>query len=157
MNHCRHLLALVLVILCGCSGNPPPDSRLIQGEWVVVDFQSPNAEGDRSQRRKHAIISEGTWSQQFRDEQYEDFEYTLDPTKTPKQLDLTYTTPDNKRLTVRAIYEFQHDQMGDRLRVCLGSPPVIQKNGKTEYVESVRPSTFEPKTGALIAYRRKTE
>jgi hypothetical protein len=34
---------------------------------------------------------------------------------------------------------------------------VVQKNGKAEYVESVRPTTFEPKDGPVISYRRKTE
>ena len=115
------------LVLCGCAGKPvPPDSQRIVGEWVVMDFQSPNTTEDRGQRRKHAIVTEGTWSQQFMGETFEDFEYTLDPTKTPKQIDLAQTNPAGKRLTVRGIYELTHDEIGDRLRVCFGSSPVVK-------------------------------
>lgn len=126
----------------------------IVGEWVVVDFHSPGAVEDRSQLRKRASISEETWSEQFQGDQFEDFEYTIDATRTPKQLDLIYTGPDGKRLTVRAIYEQTED---DRLRVCLGSPPLVRRNGKVESVESVRPVAFEAKDGPLITYQRKTK
>jgi uncharacterized protein (TIGR03067 family) len=148
---------LLALALCGCGGRPASDAQRIIGEWVVVDFHSPTAKEDRGQRRKHAIITEGTWSQQFQGEAFEDFEYALDPTQSPKHIDLTFTAPNGKRLTVRGIYELTADQMGDRLRVCLGSPPVVQKDGKAEFVESVRPTAFEATAGPLIRYRRKTE
>jgi uncharacterized protein (TIGR03067 family) len=151
-------LGLLALVLCGCAAkSAPADAQRILGAWVVVDFQSPGAKEDRGQRRKHATITEGTWSQQFQGEAFEDFEYTLDPTQTPKHIDLTFTDPTGKRVTVRGIYELTTDEMGDRLRVCLGSPPVVMKNGKAEFVESARPTAFEPKDGALISYRRKTE
>jgi uncharacterized protein (TIGR03067 family) len=146
---------VLALALCGCGSKPAPgDEQLILGEWVVVDFHSPTEKEDRSQRRKHAIVTEGTWSEQFQGEQFEDFEYALDPSKAPKHIDLTYTDPTGKRLTIRGIYELPDRE---RLRVCLGSPPVVRKNGKAEYVESVRPTAFEPKDGPLIRYRRKTE
>jgi uncharacterized protein (TIGR03067 family) len=150
---------LLALVLCGCSGQPAPsDAQRIIGEWVVVDAHSPNEKEDRSQRRKHAIVTEWTWSQQFQGEQFEDFEYTLNPSKSPKEIDLTFTDASGKRLTVRGIYELSlPDAMGDRLRVCLGSPPVVQKNGKTEYPESVRPVSFEAKDATVFIYRRKTE
>jgi uncharacterized protein (TIGR03067 family) len=148
---------LIALVLCGCGKPAPTDAQRIVGEWIVMDFHSPTEKEDRGQRRKHAIITEGTWSQQFQGEQYEDFEYTLNPSKSPKQIDLTFTDPSGKRLTVRGIYELDSDELSDRLRLCLGSPPVVQKDGKAEYTESVRPVAFEPKTGPLIRYRRKTE
>jgi len=148
------LSLLAFVLLCGCTGRPPqPDSQRIIGEWVIVDFHSPKADEDRGQRRNRAIISEGTWSEQFQGDQFEDFEYALDPSKSPKEIDLIFTNPKAKRLTVRGIYELIDN---DRLRVCLGSPPVVRKDGKAEYVESVRPTAFEPKDGPLISYRRAT-
>jgi uncharacterized protein (TIGR03067 family) len=147
------LLLLTLVLLCGCGFKPPPpDSKQIIGEWVVVDFQSPTAAEDRGQRRKKAIVTEGTWSQQFQGDRFEDFEYALDPNKNPKEIDLIYTAPNGRRLTVRGIYELT----SDRLRLSLGSPPVIQKDGKVDWVESVRPIEFEAKQGVLITYRRAT-
>lgn len=153
----RHLVFCVL-LLCGCRGKPAPtDAEIIVGEWVVVDFHSPNEKEDRGQRWKHAIITSGTWSQQFRGKQFEDFEYALNPTKSPKEIDLTFTAADGKRLTVRGIYELSADELGDRLRLCLGSPPVTSKDGKAEFAESVRPTAFEAKSGPLIRYRRKTE
>jgi uncharacterized protein (TIGR03067 family) len=154
MGFMNRLSLLAILAVCGCTSRPPlPDARLILGEWYVVDFQSPMKDEDRGQRRKKAIITEGTWSQQFQGEQFEDFEYALDPTKSPKEIDLIYTASDGKRLTVRCIYELT----ADRLRVCLGSPPVVGKNGKPEYVESVRPPAFEVKDGPLITYRRATQ
>jgi uncharacterized protein (TIGR03067 family) len=151
----NHFPVLTLLLLTSCAGkSSQPDTKLIVGEWVVVDFQTPKAEEDRSQRRKKASISAGTWSQQFQGEQFVDFEYTLDPSKSPKQIDLTSTAPDGKRLTVRGIYEFTDP---DRMRVCLGTSPLVEKKGKPDYVESVRPVAFEAKDGPLITYRRATK
>ena len=147
--------ALAVLILCGCASKPvPPDAQEIIGDWWVVDFHSPTETEDRGQRRKHTIVTEGTWSQQFQGDVFEDFEYSLDPTKSPKHIDLMYTDSHGKRLTIRGIYAIPDHE---RLKVCFGSPPVIQKNGKMEYVESVRPTAFEPKDGPLISFRRKTE
>lgn len=152
------LLPLAFILFSGCNRTPTPtDAQRIVGEWVVIDFQSPKATEDRSQRRKHVRITEGTWSQQFQDDDFEDFEYTLDPTKSPKHIDLTYTDASARKLTIRGIYELTTDEMGDRLRVCFGSPPVVEKDGKAEYVESVRPTAFEPTAGPLMIFRRKTE
>ncbi len=151
----RHFV-LVILVCAGCGKpTPQPDAEQIRGEWVVVDFQSPKHTEDRSQRRKLAIIFAETWSEQFQGDVFEDFEYQLDSTTNPKSLDLIYTDSRGKRLTVRAIYEMRDRE---RLRVCLGSPPVITgANGKVEYVESVRPTEFAPTTGPLISYRRKTQ
>ncbi len=148
-----------LVLLSGCAGKPPlPDAQRIQGDWVVVDFQSPKGDEDRGQRRKRVVITEGTWSEQFQGDTFEDFEYSIDPSKSPKEIDLIFTHMNGRRLTVRGIYELPDaDHIGDGLRVCFGSPPVIEKNKKEEFVESVRPTTFEAKTGPLIRCRRKTE
>ncbi|VTR99084.1 unnamed protein product [Gemmata massiliana] len=148
-------LFLGLGVLCGCSDRMPPDDSLcVQGEWIVVDFRSPKGTEDRGQRRKHAIISEETWSEQFLGDRFEDFEYTIDPNKSPKELDLIQTDPSGNRLTVRAIYELIDNE---RLRVCIGSPPVVEKDGKPEFMESVRPTDFTAKDGPLISYRRKTK
>ena len=73
----KPLPVIVLALLCGCGGKPPPpDAQRIVGDWVVVDFQSPGATEDRGQRRKRAVITEGTWAEQFQGDAFEDFEYT---------------------------------------------------------------------------------
>lgn len=150
----NRLPLLAVVTLAGCTGTPSePDALRVLGKWVVVDFHSPGAAEDRGQRRKLAIVTEGTWSEQFQGDRFEDFEYALDASKTPKELDLTFTGPDGKRLTVRAIYELIDD---DRLRVCLGSPPIVLRNGQAAYVESERPVTFEAKDRTVISYHRAT-
>jgi uncharacterized protein (TIGR03067 family) len=152
-NHTHILSLLVLLQLCGCgAGTSRPDAEQIVGNWVVVDFRSQTNVEDRSQRRKKATVTEGTWSQQFQGDRFEDFEYALDPGKSPKEITLTYTAPDGRRLMVRCIYELS----GDRLRLCLGSPPVIQKDGRVEWVESLRPAAFDVNQGVLITYRRAT-
>lgn len=146
-----------LLLLCGCVEDAPPDAEKIVGEWVVMDFRSPMAAEDRGQRRKFAVVTEGTWSQQFQGSTFEDFEYALNPSTAPKQIDLTYTASNGKRLKIRGIYELSRDDISDQLVVCFGSPPVVDRNGKAEYAESVRPTAFGPTTGPLIRFRRKSE
>lgn len=142
-----------VVLLCGCAGPGPGDAQRLLGDWVVVDFHSPAVAEDRGQLSKRATITEGTWSEQFQGARYEDFEYAVDTGKCPKELDLIFTGPDGKRLRVRAIYEFLDD---DRLRVCFGTPPIVPgKNGEPEFVESVRPTAFEPTGGPLVRYQRR--
>ncbi len=150
MNRC---VFLALVLVFGRSESPNRIRNSFRGEWVVVDFHTPEAKEDRAAASEAAISFGRNLVAAIPGEQYEDFEYTLEPTQSPKHLDLTYTASNGKRLTVRAIYELRDS---DRLRICLGSPPVVMKDDKVEYVESVRPTAFEPKTGALISYRRKT-
>ncbi|MFM8273586.1 MAG: hypothetical protein ACKODX_14840 [Gemmata sp.] len=147
-------LAALALALAGCADVPRPDAERIQGHWIVVDFRSPNQTEDRGQRRKHALVSEETWSEQFQGETYEDFEYRIDPGPCPKHLDLIFTDASGRRLTVRAIYEIID---GNRMRVCFGSPPVVNGCAGPEYVESIRPLAFEPTAGPLVRYHRKTE
>lgn len=148
---------LLLLVLCGCAGKPAPtDAQKIVGEWIVMDFHSPTAKEDRGQRRNLAVVTEGTWSQQFQGKDFEDFEYTLSPTASPKQIDLTFTDSRGKRLVIRGIYELDSDGVSDKLLVCFGSAPIVDRNGKPEYAESVRPTAFEPTAGPLIRFRRKT-
>lgn len=149
----KRLILIAVVLLSGCGEPPAPDAERLPGDWIVVDFHSPKGTEDRGQRRKHAQISSETWSEQFQGDGYEDFEYRIDPGKSPKELDLVFTNPDGKRLRVRAIYELND---GDKLRVCFGTPPVVSKFGRPAYVESVRPTAFAPTTGPLVSYRRKT-
>jgi uncharacterized protein (TIGR03067 family) len=152
----RQIGSLLLLVLCGCGRPAPTDAEKIVGEWVVMDFHSPTEKEDRGQRRKHAIVTPNTWSQQFQGDTYVDFEYTLNPAAAPKQIDLTFTAQNGKRLTVLGIYELGTDEMGDYLRLCVGTPPVAEQDGKTVYVDSVRPTAFEPTAGPLIRFRRKT-
>jgi uncharacterized protein (TIGR03067 family) len=151
-------IGVLFLAFCGCGKAPPAptDAQKIVGEWVVMDFHSPNATEDRGQRRKRAVVTPNTWSQQFQGDAFEDFEYALNPAATPKQIDLTFTAQNGKRLTVLGIYEMGSDEMGDYLRLCLGTPPVVDRDGKAEYVDSVRPTAFEPTGGPLIRFRRKT-
>lgn len=146
-----------LLLLCGCVEDAHPDAETIVGEWVVMDFHSPRQTEDRGQRRKFAVVTAGTWSEQFQGATFEDFEYTLNPSASPRQIDLTYTAANGKRLTVRGIYELSRDAISDQLVVCFGSPPVVERNGKAAFVESVRPTAFAPTSGPLIRFRRKSE
>lgn len=142
---------LLPLLLAGCAAPAPvSDAEALLGEWAVVDFHAPGGAEDRSQFRNRARIFAETWSQQFNEGRYEDFEYAINPATVPKQLDLTYTDSRGKRLTVRAIYEVTADE----LRVCMGSPPVVADATGPRYQESARPSTFAAKAGALIVYHR---
>lgn len=150
----KRICVLTLVLSSGCSRGPQPsDAKLILGEWVVVDFHSRGGSEDRSQLRKKATVTEGTWSQSFQGDRFEDFEYSLDPGKSPKEIDFIYTAPDAKRMVVRGIYILS----GDRLTLCVGSAPLQNANGKVEVVESRRPRAFDVNEGLLISYRRRSD
>jgi uncharacterized protein (TIGR03067 family) len=141
----RHFAVLLFVAGCGAP-EPVADADALLGEWAVTDFRAPGDTEDRTQFRNRARVTSETWSQQFTEGRYEDFEYTIDARATPKRLDLIYTDAAGTRHTVRAIYELT----GDELRVCTGSPP-LQRKGRAE---SVRPTAFAPGPGVLVVYRR---
>lgn len=142
----RRFAALVL-LFAGCGPAAPlPDADALLGEWAVTDFRAPGGAEDRNQFRNRARVTGETWSQQFTEGRYEDFEYTINASVTPKTLDLIYTDATGTRYTVRAIYELT----GDELRVCTGSPP-LQPKGRAE---SVRPTAFAPGPGVLVVYHR---
>jgi uncharacterized protein (TIGR03067 family) len=149
----RPSLLFAVLLLSGCEHPPAPDAERMVGAWVVVDFHSPKADEDKGQLFNRLHITGETWSQQFQGDRFEDFEYRIDATKSPKELDLIYTAADGRRLVVRAIYEMPDD---DHLRLCVGSPPVARtRGGVCERTESVRPTAFAPTAGPLIVYRRK--
>lgn len=139
-------LAVALLLLPGCQSDEPTDAERIVGDWVVVDFHSPHGTEDRTQRRKHAVVTAGTWSQQFSGDQFEDFEYALDPYRDPKAIDLAYTTADGRRVVVLGVYTLT----ADRLHLCLG-PPVAGRDP----TEDDRPTGFDGR-GLSVMYRRKT-
>jgi uncharacterized protein (TIGR03067 family) len=140
-------LAAILLFAAGCAPTAPvQDAEALVGEWAVTDFRAPGGAEDRNQFRNRARVTAETWSQQFTEGRYEDFEYTIDASATPKHLDLIYTDATGYRHTVRAIYELNEDE----LRVCTGSPP-LQRKGRAE---SVRPTSFAPGPGVLVVYRR---
>jgi uncharacterized protein (TIGR03067 family) len=147
------LLLFTSMLASGCCFKPPPsDQEVIIGKWIVVDFHSPAEKEDRSQRRKKLHVSSGTWSQQFQGEKFEDFEYWLDDTKTPKEISLAFTKSDGRRLIIPGIYELN----GERLRLCLGGPQ-LEDNLKRSVVEEQRPTAFDARQGLLIIYCRAAE
>jgi uncharacterized protein (TIGR03067 family) len=108
------------------------DKDLLQGPWRVVsaEVSGKKASADElKELQKDPMV--------FRGDRligrYE-ADYKLDPTKSPKEIDVTpATTPGTQKMTFRGIYRLD----GDELTLCLGSVP----NGD-------RPTGFTLKDGA---------
>jgi uncharacterized protein (TIGR03067 family) len=86
--------------------------------------------GKFSVRRGDKVIAEAT--------------VTLDPTKSPKTIDVTFTAGENKGKTLLGIYEIE----GDTFRECVARPG------------DRRPAAFSAKAGSrctLIVFKRKNK
>lgn len=114
------------------------DLKALQGTWVttklvingttLVDAKEPPKDGPVS-----TITYDGhNWVIKFNGEKVAHGTSKLDPTKKPKQIDLTNDSGPDKGKTLQAIYELN----GDEYKVCIAAP------GKD------RPTEFASKEGS---------
>jgi uncharacterized protein (TIGR03067 family) len=104
------------------------DGRTIREDEFKGVILTHDGAGRFSVRRGDAVIVEAT--------------VTLDPTKKPRAIDVTFTGGENKGKTVLGIYEIE----GDTFRVCHARP-----GGE-------RPTAFSAKAGsghAFVVYQRE--
>jgi uncharacterized protein (TIGR03067 family) len=120
----RHLLLATLLATLAAHGSAQqpgtkpavdpkqkPDTELIQGTWLIVGLEAGGkAEPDRNYRNNTIVFIKDKATLQERSYSPIDFTLALDPTKTPKTIDLT-----TKGNVLNGIYKLD----GDDLTICL--------------------------------------
>lgn len=77
--------------------------------------------------------------------------FTIDPTKTPKQLDMTLADPSGQERTSAAIYSFADD----KLRICLFPSTVSTRpDGTATEEKSPRPTEEDSERGIVFVLKR---
>jgi RNA polymerase sigma factor (sigma-70 family) len=109
----------------GAGARPADDARLIQGVWQATDMEfldAPNAAArERLAGRCQWVVTAKGVTVRVAGEKRLEATYALDPTRTPRELDLTLTTgpaPAYLGRTFPAIYALD----GDTLKVCARLP-----------------------------------
>jgi uncharacterized protein (TIGR03067 family) len=129
-------VAITLAAFTGDAEAIKKDKAALQGTWKVIASQQ---DGDRVPpddlkdlylifKGDAILIREGGKTD-------EKFAFNVDPSKKPKEMDLTIKFGPNKEKIDRAIYEFD----GDRVRIC------IQSNK-----DSPRPREFASLAGSKL-------
>jgi RNA polymerase sigma-70 factor (ECF subfamily) len=114
------------------------DKTRIQGTWVVEFTEKDGFRGVGDwwviRADKIVLFRRGVGE----DDVDGEATYVLDPTKTPKAIDLTPDRGPAKGKTLSGIYELE----GDRLKVCFVTPEAEEEKGKG------RPTQFATKPGS---------
>jgi uncharacterized protein (TIGR03067 family) len=139
------LLALVLVATTTFAATTGPEQELkkLQGTWNVVSLEVDGKPEPKSKAPKQLVIA-GDKLTGFGPV----MKLTLDPGKTPKWVDLTYTKGD-KAFPVYAIYEFRENDLKLSIPIARAGKPFLNE----------RPQNFaaEGKDVALLTLRRATK
>jgi uncharacterized protein (TIGR03067 family) len=136
--------SLLLVGLPNAFGDPQDDAvkkelKAMAGTWRPVSaenngFKVPE-DGRKDTRR--ALDADGKWTMRRGDETVLEWKVkTLDPTKTPKAIDIEVASGSYKGVVYLGIYEFD----GDTLRICFAMPD-----------RPVRPTEFSAGKGSVRA------
>jgi uncharacterized protein (TIGR03067 family) len=117
----------------------------LDGTWAVV-AQTENGEAGKPDEFKGAtfVFQAGKMSARLDGKEVGRSSFTIDPGKSPKQIDIVYGSGPAKGKTARGIYKLD----GEKLVVCEAAP------GKD------RPTAFESKTGsgvALTTFQRRKD
>src|SRR5262249_39057488 len=121
----------------GQKAGPKQELKLLQGTWRVVAVQIDGKSQPAEKSPKEIVIAGNKLSGIG-----PEMTTTLDPTKKPKWVDLTFKKED-KDYAVRAIYEI----VGDNLKLCIPLAPV----GKM--FENKRPDSFDTVGKAVALFK----
>jgi len=143
MKHILFVLAMSFLWLPvnGCGGPEKEDSKMVEGTWLPVDAELGGQKfRDEVLKGFKLTITDGKYTVNV-DEQIDKGTIKLEPTTSPKAMDITGTEGPNKGRTIPAIY----DLAVDTLRIC------YDLEGKK------RPTEFKTATDTqefLVNYKR---
>jgi uncharacterized protein (TIGR03067 family) len=144
MNRSICLVLMAAITAAGAqTDTAEEDGARIQGTWVriYVDVEGKKSiDGKKKPAEAITLVIKG--------DKFGDEKYKLDPTKTPKHIDLATRDDKGNRTTLPGIYELK----GDKLKVCFPFP----FEGKFDKIE--RPKQFGSKRGenaVLEVYKRQ--
>ena len=160
MKTCLALLAFTSVLV---AADAPDDAvkkekQKLEGTWIV---QTAKASGSGSASKVEDLkgakmVFAGDKFKIVADGKEEEVSYTIDPTKSPKELDVVAGKGD-KKIISRGIYELN----GDELKLCVGiaseSATKTSSGSVVEKVDSVRPKDFDAKQGVLLTLKRSKD
>lgn len=119
------------------------DAALADGVWSVAAAEANGSELPTAEMAGLLITIKGDSYVVTRDGELDRGTFTVDATKTPKQMDIRPESGPNGGKLVRAIYEFK----GDRMKVCYAT---------AEGAERPTSFTTAPDSGqVMITYQRK--
>ncbi len=141
-----YLIALLLIVFATMSvansAGGPDDAKLIQGTWQMQTAELAGKEFPEEIRKSIKLVLTGDKYLVTAGKEPDEGTCKLDPSKTPKALDITGVKGPNVGKTFLAIYELK----GDELRVC------YDLSGKQ------RPKEFKTSEGTqlfLVTYKRQ--
>jgi uncharacterized protein (TIGR03067 family) len=144
------LLATVLV-----AGDAPDEAvkkekQKLQGTWVAESVVVKGKANEKLQGAKFNFSGDKV-TMEF-DGKKQEGTYAIDPTKSPKHIDLTFLR-DGRKDVDRGIYQIE----GDTLKMCVrGGYRKFDRDGKlVEEKVSVRPEKFDAEDSLITLKREK--
>jgi uncharacterized protein (TIGR03067 family) len=145
-SRCLAVLAVALLLGADAKDAKKKDLDKLQGTWAAstIEYNGENQLGGALKELK-VVIDGDTLTVKGEDEEVKKYgkaKLKLDPTATPKLLDISITTGDEKGMAFEAIYEVGKDEW----KLCL------KPFGKE------RPAKFESKADSgdvLIVFKRE--
>jgi uncharacterized protein (TIGR03067 family) len=150
--HARLATAVLATLLV--AADPPDDAvkkerEKLQGTWVVQSIQTSGTkksvegvtfsfDGDKMIVKDKSFTTEGT--------------YTIDPTKSPKEMNWLMKAMGKGMTTTYAFYSLD----GDTLKICTG--PTVNTtgaDGKDTGKKPLRPAKFDPSAGTVFTLTRE--
>ncbi|MEX2139060.1 MAG: protein kinase [Pirellulales bacterium] len=123
------------------------ETKIFQGEWNVVGLEGDGHKASEGELKTQKWSVEGNTITASAHGSTGKMRFTLNPKKTPKEIDLVALDGNLKGTTTFGIYEFQNG----RLRICHGGP--MEK-------ETDRPKEFTDSSGSgcgLMIFERKSQ
>jgi uncharacterized protein (TIGR03067 family) len=143
------LLATVLVAADAPDEAAKKEKQKLQGTWVA---ESVVVKGKANEKLKGATFNfSGDKVKMEFDGKKQEGTYTIDPTKSPKHIDLIFERDGRKDLD-RGIYQLE----GDTLKLCMrGGSRKVDREGKVEEKLPDRPEKFDAEISLITLKREK--
>ncbi|HEV3237824.1 MAG TPA: TIGR03067 domain-containing protein [Gemmataceae bacterium] len=141
------VLGLGLVIVTYAAGadkddKAKEDKQKLQGTWKLISFEvAGKGDDDTKDENRELVIDGDKITVKNEGKEVEQESFVLDPTKKPKNIEVTTLTGDDKNKKRLGIYELD----GDNLKIC------IDEKGEA------RPAEFKTKEGGsqiLVTLKR---